>query len=443
MTGDKTIHGAITVNELCRRLQNAIAVAPMLQNVWVTAETSDVRISGGHCYLELLDKDDNGVTVARIRANIWASTWRQVSASFMAATGAPLTSGIRILAKVSAGYHPLYGMAVVITAVDPSYTMGDAIRRRNEILARLQQDGILTMNRQIAWKDVPMRVAVISAPGAAGYGDFINQLLSNKRLLNFKVRLFPAIMQGDRTVATVIAALDQISTQYNDWDCVVIIRGGGSTSDLAAFDNYELAAHVAQFPIPIIIGIGHERDITVLDYVANLRVKTPTAAAEWLIATATSALTRVENLGTRLYQLVTDRINGDRRQLAYMSALIPGAVNTALASCKGRLANISVSLGSLGPRYIAPRAARLDYLANMLATKPVDRLHHAKDRVDALSSLIDALSPTAVLRRGFSMTTDESGRVLTKAADIKPGQTLVTGFADGQVKSTVTRDNNQ
>ena len=224
---------------------------------------------------------------------------------------------------------------------------------------------------------------------------------------------------------------------------MVIIRGGGSTSDLAAFDNYELAAHVAQFPIPILIGIGHERDITVLDYVANLRVKTPTAAAEWLIATATSALTRVENLGTRLYQLVTDRINGDRRQLAYMSALIPGAVNTALASCKGRLANISVNLGSLGPRYIAPRAARLDYLANMLATKPVDRLHQAKDRVEALSSLIDALSPTAVLRRGFSITTDESGRVLTKAADIKPGQTLVTGFADGQVKSTVTHDNNQ
>lgn len=432
-----TANGAIGVADLCRRLQGVISTTPGVQNVWVVGETSDLRVSGGHCYLELLDKDEQGNTTARIRANIWASTWRAISASFAAATGMQLASGMKIMARVSANFHPVYGIAVVISAVDASYTMGEAVRRRNEILARLQHDGIMMMNRELTWGDVPLRIAIISASGAAGYGDFVNQLFSNTRRFNFRCKLFPAVMQGERTVPTVIAALDAVADSLDQWDCVVIIRGGGSTSDLQAFDNYELAAHVAQFPLPVIVGIGHERDVTVLDYVANLRVKTPTAAAEWLIAAATSALTRVENVGAQIYTTVIDRINGNERQLAYLSALIPGAINTALTAHRGRLSNLTLSLASMGPRHLAPRMARLEMLAEMVKRLPGERLTRGRQRLDALGGLVQALSPDAVLKRGFSLTTDDEGRVLTSVGDARQGQKIITRLADGSLTSVV------
>ncbi|MBO5054632.1 MAG: exodeoxyribonuclease VII large subunit [Muribaculaceae bacterium] len=438
MTGSESVvRGAITVYDLCRRVQGAVAASAGLQNVWVMGETSDLRTSGGHCYLELIDKDEQGTTRARIRANIWANVWRSISASFLAATGMQLTSGIKILACVSVSYHPVYGVAVVVTAVDPTYTMGEAVRRRNEILKRLQEDGILMMNRELTWLDVPMRIAVISASGAAGYGDFINQLYTNRLNLNFHTRLYPAVLQGDRTAPTVIAALDNIAADSDNWDCVVIIRGGGSTSDLAAFDNYELAAHVAQFPLPVIVGIGHERDVTVLDYVANMRVKTPTAAAEWLVATATSALNRIENLGNIVYKTVTDRINGDRQQLAYISAVIPGSILTRLTMARGRIDNIAVGLASVGSRHIAPQKARIDYLVESLKVAPFARLNNASNNLNAYQALIKALSPEAVLARGFSMTTDAQGRVVKSVSQVKTGDVIYTSVADGLLTSTI------
>ena len=260
----KTEH--ITLEELTGRISGLINSTPALRNVWVTAETSDLRRSG-HCYLELIQKHPvTGEPVARARATIWRSVFARIDADFFVATGQRLDSGMKVMVQVTANYHPSYGLSLNITDIDPAYTMGDLMRIRMEILARLKQEGVIDLNRTIEWCDVPLRIAVISAGGAAGYGDFIHQIYNNEYRLRFSTKLFPAVMQGTQAPASIISALEDIAAEEENWDCVVIIRGGGATSDLASFENYDLAANVAQFPLPIIIGIGHERDVTVLDY---------------------------------------------------------------------------------------------------------------------------------------------------------------------------------
>ena len=254
------------------RLVASLVQRPETQNVWVTAELSDVAVRGGHCYMELLQKDERGLQVAKARGVIWASNFPRIDAEFFAATGQRFATGLKVMLHVSASMHPVYGFSLVVTAVNPDYTMGDLMRRRREILERLQREGILELNRQLQWPAVPQRIAVVSAEGAAGYGDFMNQLYHNPSRLRFKTRLYPAVMQGTSAPRSIISALECIAAEADMWDGVVIIRGGGATSDLQAFEDYELAANVAQFPLPIAIGIGHERDITVLDWVANKRL---------------------------------------------------------------------------------------------------------------------------------------------------------------------------
>ena len=316
---------AMTLAEFNGRITALFAAAPQLRNVWVTAELSDVRHNpSGHCYLELVQKDPaTGSTVARMRATIWSSAFARLSGEFFAVTGQRFADGIKVMVCLTASYHPNYGLSGNITDINPDYTMGDLLRLRREILRRLQAEGVLELNRQLEWPDVPLRIAVISAQGAAGYGDFIHQLYTSPARLRFTTRLFPASMQGDNTAPSIIAALEAIACDAEPWDGVVIIRGGGATSDLVAFDNYDLAANIAQFPLPVIIGIGHERDITVLDYVANMRVKTPTAAAEWLIARGQAAVERLDSLAAAIHQSAVGRVAGCRERLAYCTAQLP------------------------------------------------------------------------------------------------------------------------
>ena len=262
----------ITLSQFNDRISRAINVTPGLQNQWVIAETSDLRVVRGHCYMELVEKDDHGTTVAKLGAVIWASTFVRLNAKFQAAMGTELKTGMKLLVLATANYHSQYGFKAVINDIDPSYTMGDMARQRLEILKRLKADGIIDMNKELPITAVPQRIAVISAAGAAGYGDFMNQLEHNPYRLKFYTCLFGASMQGSQTVPTVLAALDRINEHLDLFDAVVIIRGGGATSELNSFDNYDLAAAVAQFPLPVIVGIGHDRDETVLDYVAAIRV---------------------------------------------------------------------------------------------------------------------------------------------------------------------------
>ena len=407
---------AVPLAEFNRRLAGAVKAAPGLSGVWVVAETSDVRVSGGHCYMELIDKDSEGTAVARLRAMIWSLRFGALNDVFRRATGSPLVSDIRVMVCLTASFHPLYGISATITDINPEYTLGDLQRRRREMIERLRRQGILDLNRNLPRPALPQNVAVISARGAAGYGDFVNQLLCNRRHLRFSVTLFEAVMQGERAAASIIDALGRVAASESDFDCVVIIRGGGATGDLAAFDNYDLAANIAMFPLPVIIGIGHERDITLLDYVANMRVKTPTAAAEWLINCGAAALENLRGLG----------------------ADILDAARAAVAHAHRRLDIDAERLATL-PVAVLERQ-RLKTGSEVVATITAavrNTLARNADRLKSLTTLLDTLSPQATLRRGFSITR-AGGRCLTDADSLAPGTVLETVLDRGVITSTVT-----
>lgn len=421
------------------RFVAATLSTPRLQNVWVRAELSDLRVNHGHCYMELMEKDERtGSINARLRAVIWASTFPRLNAEFQASTGQRLESGLKVLVCGSVNYHPAYGMSFVINDIDPSFTMGEAERRRREIIERLTAEGVIDLNRSLDWPDVALRIAIISAPGAAGYGDFINQLYNNPFRLRFTTRLFTAKMQGDQTAPMVIHALDEIAADIDNYDCVVIIRGGGATSDLLAFDDYSLANNVAQFPLPVIIGIGHERDITVLDFVANMRVKTPTAAAEWLISHGEAALERLRRIGADIMMQASDIISGAKTHLAYLDSSLSTAPQAALQQAKSSLQRATMLLAETGARRITPEMARIKASGQAIATAAVTLIHRAKERLDSRRTLIDALSPAATLSRGYSITTI-NGFAVHSATELKPGDTVTTTVASGQFTSTVQR----
>lgn len=424
----------ITLEEFTSRIAGAVNGVPGLAGIWVTAETSDVRRSG-HCYLELVQKHPlTGEPVARVRATIWRSTFARINAAFTQATGQQFGSGIKVLVRVTASFHPAYGLSANITEIDPSYTLGDLVRRRREIIARLTAEGIIDLNRSLMWPEVPLRMAVISAPGAAGYGDFVHQLFTNPSRLDFRVRLYPALMQGASAAASIIAALEQIAADEEMWDGVVIIRGGGATSDLAAFESYELAANIAQFPLPVIIGIGHERDITVLDSVANMRVKTPTAAAEWLIARGDEALATLHRLGSEIYMLASDLLAGNREQIARIGAALPHLPDMALRNARTRLDRLAVAVSDAASTCLRPEMSRLDVMAERLTASAEGVIERQRARLERIDGLVQVLSPQATLARGYSITR-VNGRAVTSAADIRPGDIIHTTLASGSIES--------
>lgn len=419
----------ITLLELTQRISNLV-MRPEIQNVWITAELQDVASRGGHCYMELLQKDEDGRQVARIRGCCWANIYGPLSRRFYEATGQQFASGLKVMLRVSATMHSVFGLSLVIQEVNTEYTMGDLIRRRNEILRKLQDEGILEDNRSLKWPIVIQRVAIISAPGAAGYGDFMNQLLNNPSRLKFKTRLFPAVMQGASAPASIIAALEEIAKEAKEWDGVVIIRGGGATSDLQAFEDYALAASVAQFPLPVAIGIGHERDVTVLDWVANIRLKTPTAVAEWLIGKGETVLGALIAAGNKIVQYATQRVAGDKEQLAQAEALLPVAATGAVERSKAMLTRAVSTLYGLSSGKIEPSRARLDMIAANLAAASSNQLRRQAERLDVSEKLLEVLSPASTLARGYSITRID-GHAVSSVKDVPLGALLEITLADG------------
>ena len=408
-----------------------------VQRCWVVAETSDVRQSGGHCYLELVQKDaQTGQTLARMRGIVWASVYARLRCEFERATGQSFASGMNVMVEVSANFHEQYGLSVVITSINPTYTLGDMARQRLEILNRLRREGIIDLNKQLPWVDVAQRVAVISAAGAAGYGDFMNQLHNNPSGIKFYTCLFPAVMQGQSTVTSVIAALERINDYADLFDCVVIIRGGGSTSDLNSFDNYDLAANVAQFPLPVICGIGHDRDNTVVDSVASVRVKTPTAAAEWLLDRAQSALDHVNALTDMVVDSATQMLSGARQQLAYFTSGIPLMADNIVVRHRARLQQIAAAIPVVAARRIDGAGKDLAFASQRLAMAARQCVANERQRMTGLEKQVELLSPDRVLRRGYSLTLRD-GHVVTSASSLRAGDSLVTRFADGERTSVV------
>ena len=425
---------SISLLELTRRIAYLVQ-APETQNVWVTAELQDVNARGGHCYMELLQKDEAGRQVARIRGCCWANIYGPLARRFYQATGQQFASGLKVMLKVSASMHPVFGLSLVVLEVNPEYTLGDLVRRRMEIINRLQKEGVLEMNRQLQWPKVVQRIAVISAKGAAGYGDFLNQLYHNPMRLRFHTELFQATMQGTSAPASIIDALSRIADRQEEFDGVVIIRGGGATSDLQAYEDYDLAVAVAQFPLPIAIGIGHERDITVLDWVANTRLKTPTAVAEWLISRNENVLNALGVAGNKILQLVNDRLAGNKQQLAQAEALLPVAARGTLDRRNQRLRQAIASLAGLPAAKIQPALARLDSFPQRIADAIAARITFARGQINAQEHILKVLSPAATLARGYSITRID-GHAVSSVQAVPPGSILEITLSDGTISAT-------
>ena len=416
----------ISLSEFNSRIERTLNGEAQLFNQWVIAETSDLRLNrSGHCYTELIEKDARGDTVAKMGAAIWAGNYSKLYNKFLKATGQVLATG----------------MKVVINDIDPSYTMGDMARQRQEIINRLTAEGIIDMNKQLPIPEVPQRIAIISAEGAAGYGDFMNQLQGNPYGLQFYTCLFNAVMQGAQTVPTVLAALDRINSHLDMFDCVVIIRGGGATSELNSFDNYELAAHVAQFPLPVIVGIGHERDVTVLDAVAGIRVKTPTAAAEWLIQRGTDALAHLNELQEAVVTAVRDTVSQAREHLAYFTSMIPATARRIIDTNRIRLDHDARAIPLAAANLITAQRTRLERVVERVGDTVTPAAQREQQRLQALNDKATLLSPLNTLRRGYALVR-VGDKCVTGATQLHPGDQVTMQFAEGTADATVTEIKN-
>ena len=386
--------------------------------LWVQAELSDVRANAsGHCYLEFVQKDASGNSlVAKARGIIWAGTFARLKPYFERETGQAFVSGIKVLVKVTVGFHELYGYSLTVTDIDPTYTLGDMARRRREILERLKQEGVLTLNKELELPELAQRIAVISSPTAAGYGDFCKQLRDNAFGFVFYPCLFPAVMQGDKVEASVISALNRIYEKFDRWDAVVIIRGGGATSDLSGFDTYDLAVNCAQFPLPVITGIGHERDDTVIDMVAHTRVKTPTAAAEFLVNHTRATAERLEGLSQYIYQEVPLRLTREKERMESWLMRIPSKVQMRLQR----------------------EAFAQERLAKRMETALKARMQAERHRIELWSQRVNAASPEVLLKRGYSITLKD-GKAVTDTSALRPGDEVETRLAKGSFKSIVKK----
>ena len=410
----------------------------MCDEYWVHAEISELR-ENRHCYLEFAQKDalGNGL-VAKARGQVWANRWVMLRSHFERTTGQRLCVGMQVLVKVEVTFHELYGYSLNVVDIDPTYTLGDIARRRKEIMDKIRAEGIADMNKELPLPRLIQRIAVISAATAAGYGDFSNQLHNNARGLAFVTRLFPATMQGNEVESSIVNALNAIAAEQDDWDVVVIIRGGGATTDLAGFDSLVLAENVAQFPLPIITGIGHERDDTIIDMVSHTRVKTPTAAAEFLIHHQEEELDYVNTLADRIIKNGLAKIANEKTRLQAITSKMPSLYKAYKAGEEARLdRKLSIIQNNIlqnVQRKLNTTAMREQQLK--LYTSALLNKEH--NRLDILENKIKNASPERILKLGFTITRI-NGKAVKDATLLHKGDMIETEFAQGKVKSTVSQ----
>lgn len=388
----------------------------LCDDYWLEAEIAELRENNGHCYLELVQKDERRNTpVARASAKCWRQTWMAAKPYFERVTGQLLKAGMKVLVCVYPQFHEAYGFSWIISDIDPTFTLGDLAQRRQQIIAQLRAEGVLELNKELPLPLFTQRIAVISSPTAAGYGDFRHQLLDNPLGLAFSITLFPAVMQGEGIERSLIAALNAVYDAMDSYDCVVIIRGGGATSDLSGFDTLALAENVANFPLPVITGIGHDRDECLLDIVSHTRVKTPTAAAAFLVERLEAVSIRIQEAGRRITNTMTLKMESERQRLARLSDKIP----MLFSNVRTR------------------EDTRIDRLAERLKFYSAQTVIRQRHRIDLLKQKAEALDPSLLLRRGYSITLHDN-RVVRDASRLRPGDVIVTRLEQGSVTSTVT-----
>lgn len=401
-----------TLFELNRLVRETIE-CEMPNEYWVEAELSECRESRGHCYMELIEKDEQTVTpIAKASAKCWASKWMLVRPYFERATGQRLVAGMKVLLKVYPQFHEAFGFSWIVTDIDPTYTLGDMARKRQEIIRKLKEEGVFDLQKELTLPIFCQRIAVISSETAAGYGDFCNQLSNNPYGFQFQTQLFPAIMQGEGVEQSIINALERIYDQ--PFDCVVIIRGGGATSDMSGFDTLALAEHVANFPLPIITGIGHDRDESILDMVSHTRVKTPTAAAALLIDHLKEMLDTVMNAQNSITRLVQQK----------------------LSTLSAQLSNVSEAIPRLFTIVKTRQEAKIDALQQRIPMLLERRLLAENHRLQLMEEKLKALDPQLLLKRGYSITL-HNGRAVKDATTLKAGDEIETRLAQGLIHSIV------
>ncbi|MCR5132002.1 MAG: exodeoxyribonuclease VII large subunit [Prevotella sp.] len=438
---------ALTLYEL-NSLVREVLETTLSKDYWVEAELSEVRESKGHCYMELVqfssaDERKRGARtpIARASAKCWQRTWMQLRPRFERVTGQPLHAGMKVLLRVHVNFHEAFGFAWIVNDIDPTYTMGDMARRRQEIIRQLKEEGVFDMQRELQLPMFCQRIAVISSATAAGYGDFCNQLSDNEFGLKFQVELFPAIMQGEQVEESIIDALNriyQVGEETSPFDCVVIIRGGGATADLSGFDTLALAENVAQFPLSVITGIGHERDESVLDMVAHTRVKTPTAAAAFLIDHLAEVLTLINDCQDAITTYVSRRMQMEQMRLQQLAEKIPVLFSLVKTRQTARLDRIFAAMASLASQKLATVKTHLVELNAQLPSLVERRLLREQHRLDMLGQRLKNLDPELLLRRGYSITL-KNGRALRNTDDLQQGDMIETRLANGSVISEVKK----
>jgi exodeoxyribonuclease VII large subunit len=427
----------LSLSELNRQVRDAIHGA-FPSTCWVQAETSDVRAnpSSGHCYLEFVEKHPAGKLIAKARGTIWVTTFQTLKPFFEQETGQVFTSGLKVLVKVTVDYHELYGFSLNVVDIDPTYTLGDMIRRRQEIIRRLRKDGVFGLNKAIPFPTLPQRIAVITSPTAAGYEDFMNQLLHNKAGYSFYTHLFPVLMQGEKVETSIIAALQKINLHQKLFDTVVILRGGGATSELSCFDSYPLASHCARFPLSIVTGIGHERDDTVLDLVAHTRMKTPTAVAEFLIRHMDIAAQEIAGFRDCIHQTTTNCLTEHKNYLLLLGSRLPSIVASRVESNRSLLQVMTGRLPAIASSVFSTHISSVDtlrsHLDNGLSTFFSEQNNHLK----LSEQFILMASPDYILRKGYTLTLKD-GKIVKRAAELHTNDNLTTRFADGEVRSVI------
>ena len=454
---DDTPHEAMSLLELNNMVRDAVKDS-LPETYWIRAEMSDVRVNSGHCYLEFIEKDEHsGQITAKARGMIWLRVFAMLKPYFEQETGQAFASGLKVLVNVSVEFHEVYGFSLYVHDIDPSYTVGDMVKKRQEIIRRLREEGIFELNKELPFPSLPQRIAVITSPTAAGYEDFVKQLTDNNDGFHFYIKLFPAIMQGEKTEGSIIAALDKVFPHIDLFDAVVIIRGGGSASELSCFDSYLLAANCAQFPLPVITGIGHERDDSIVDMVAHARMKTPTAVASFLVECMAREAGRLFELEQTICDNVESRIAREQTLLQSLVVKLPVTVTGRIERYRNQLHSMTAQLATL-PHRISHHAEKLDEYpsrlqratdtmisvrSTLLADLPF-RLQRAsenicseyKQAIELKEQYIKMVSPEYILKRGYTLTFKD-GKIIKHSSDLSVGDEISVKFNDGERKGKI------
>ena len=442
-----TTKTTLTLYEL-NCLVREVIECEMPNEYWVEAELSECRESRGHCYMELIQKDEQNATpVAKASAKCWASKWMIVRPYFERTTGQQLHAGMKVLLKVYPQFHEAYGFSWIVTDIDPTYTLGDMARKRQEIIRQLKDEGIFDLQKELHLPLFCQRIAVISSQTAAGYGDFCNQLSDNPYGFKFQTRLFPAIMQGEGVEQSIIAALERIFSEYSDFsdhsentvppfDCVVIIRGGGATSDMSGFDTLALAENVANFPLPIITGIGHDRDESILDMVSHTRVKTPTAAATLLIDHLKIVHDAINNAQESITLFTRQKLSTLNSQLSTLQEMLPKLFTIVKTRQEACIESLYMRILSCIRETVISSLGKINAFETRLPILTDRRLMTEKHRLQLMEEKAKNLDPTLLLQRGYSITT-KNGKVVRYVEELQIGDDLETHLANGTVHSIV------